>query len=164
MPEKFKYSGELNAPIPKPQIDLLASDAERAEVAKQLTTESYRRMTLLFDVHGVEHGNWEALCFALARAHVAGFKIARSSSGPKTKWDDITRAELVLAVESTGINNVSDATKQLAAQEPWCSIAKHGGAKTLRDEYYRADNKWVQILKKAKAWESLQLAPNSNNS
>lgn len=155
MANSFKYSGELNQPIPHPKLGPLASDEALANANNAIHKERYRRMALLFDAHGVAHGNWEALCFSMADAHVAGFSIAKDRRGPKTKWDAMKRAELYLAVEETGLG-ITEATEQLAKQEPWAKEVKRvRGGQTLYDEYFRADMRNVELLRKSRAWSAL---------
>lgn len=149
---KYKYLGDLTKAIPTPAIGLLASNEEVAEATKAIQQEKYRKMILLFDAHNVVHGDWESLCFTLAEAHVTGFKFAEKK-GVKTKWDVLLRAELVLAVKETGIENISEATRKLAKIEPWKSLATGGGR--LREQYNRADARWVKILCEARMYQNI---------
>ena len=160
---KYKYLGDLTKAIPSPAIGLLASNEKVAEATKAIQREKYRKMILLFDAHNVAHGDWESLCFALAETHVTGFKYAEKK-GRKTKWDVLLRAELLLAVEQTGNENISEAIKQIAVIEPWKSHIKHAnGASTLWNEYTRANQdingeinpakKWMNIVRDARAYE-----------
>jgi hypothetical protein len=151
-----KYTGDLAKPISHPAIGLLMSEDKVTAVTRSVVDERWRRMGLLFDAYGIEHGNWIALSFALAEAHVPGCRVTSAKSGPKTKWDEITRAELWLAVESLGDMSITDATKYLASLEPWKSLLSHTrGAATLRDEYNRADLRWVNCLREAKSFRAL---------
>lgn len=149
---KSKYLGDLTKHIPTPTYGLLATNEEIAEATKSIQHEKYRKMILLFDAHNVTHGDWESLCFALATTHVTGFKFAEKK-GVKTKWDMHLRAELVLAVEETGIKNISEATKNLAKIEPWKSLVT--GAERLREQYNRADAKWVNILREVRMYRNI---------
>ena len=149
---KSKYLGDLTKPIPAPAIGLLTSNEEVAEATKTIQQEKDCKMILLFDAHNVAHGNWESLCFALAEIHVTGFKFA-DKKGVKTKWDELLRAELVLAVKDTGIKNKSEAINNLAKIEPWKSLVT--SAVRLREQYYRADAKWVNILRDARLYQNI---------
>lgn len=149
---KRKYSGDLARPIPAPAVGLLATEDVYAEAAQTIVAEQYRRLNKLFDLYGVSREDWRALCFVLAEAHVPGMKVAKAKAGRKTKWDWLTRAKLVLAVQATGIENVSEATRHLASVEPWCSLVPPlRRAATLRDEYNRADPRVVQMYRDALA-------------
>lgn len=149
---KSKYLGDLTNAIPTPVIALLATDEEDAVAKQAIQREKYRKMVLLFDAHNVAHGDWESLCFALAEVHVTGFKF-KEKKGVKTRWDVLLRAELVLAVKETGIKNVSEATRQLSKIEPWKSLAT--GGDRLREQYNRADARWVKILCQARMYENI---------
>lgn len=143
-----------------PKIGILASDDEISRVAAALHTERYRRMIQLFDAHGVKHGDWEALCFALADAHVTGFQFANEKRRP-LDWDDFKLAELYLAVEDTGISNASEATRQLSNVEPWKNkFVQITAADRLLERYNQAKASrsvllLVGLLRKAKAGEAM---------
>ncbi|MBS0368052.1 MAG: hypothetical protein JSS57_02510 [Proteobacteria bacterium] len=151
----FRYKGDLAKPVEPPTIGPLMSGEEISGVAQAMVDEQYRRMVLLFDAHSVKPGDWEALCFALAKTHVPGFKVARGRAGRPQKWHDYDRAMLVLAVEETGLG-VREAVQELAQQEPWKSMSSTTrGAETLRDECTRADKRWVAVAQAAKAFDAL---------
>lgn len=154
-PKKPKYPAELSRPITRPKLGLLASDEELQDAAIKITSERYRKMTMLFDAHRVPVGDWASLCFALAETQFAGFSVAQARSGRRTKWDINVRAELVIAVEETGLN-ITKATELLATQEPWSGmVGKDNGPQRLRDEYNRADKRWAMVLKDAIAYRAL---------
>lgn len=151
----FKYTGDLAKAIPRPALGLLMPPEQIATTLKEFKREKYRRMVQLFDAYEIAHGNWEQLCFSLAEAHVPGLRVG-VKPGKKTKWDDTLRAELVLAVEQTGIENITSAIEKLAAIEPWKSLVSHTkGAETLRGEYNRRDPRWVELVRKARAYDAL---------
>lgn len=149
----FKYEGELSTPIPLPPYRLWKSEANRKEIVESIVELQHRKMSLLFDVHGIQRGNWQSLCFALAESHVPGLRVVRKKrTGPVTKWDFFTRAELFIAVERTGIQNITEATKILAELEPWRSLViRVRGAETLRDEYFRVDKGFIESWRKLHA-------------
>lgn len=152
---KPAYPPELTKPIPAPMLGLLASDDQWAEAANNIVAEKWRRMGLLFDAHGVPNGDWVALCFAMAESHVTGFHVAKARPGRKEKWTALVRAELVLAVEATGLN-VSQATLKLAIETPWRQmVGARNGASRLADEYSRADPRMVNLLRHARQLPSL---------
>jgi hypothetical protein len=152
----FKYKGDLLKPMEPPVIGLLMDDEDIAKIAQAEVKEKYRRMILLFDAHSVEHGNWEGLCFALAESHIPGFKMAKGRAGRAKKWQEYDRAQLVLAVEETGLN-ITEATKLLATKEPWKTLISHSrGAAALRDEFTRADPRMVEVCRDAKKYGDLQ--------
>ncbi len=151
----FKYSGDLVKPIEPPVIGWLMQEEQIAEIERSIVQEKNRRMGLLFDAHNIERWNWMALCFAMAKTHVPGFRMAKGRAGRLKKWGDYERAILVLAVEETG-QKIGDAAKLLVKQEPWKSMVKAArGAKTLSDEYTRADARWIALARKAKAFDAL---------
>jgi len=153
----FKYKGDLIKPMAPPIVGLLASDEDVLRIAKEQVKEEARRMRLLFEAHGIAEGDWVPLCYALARTHVAGFRMEKGRRGRPPKWGDLQRAELVLAVEGTGLENIKQATEILAQQEPWQSmLVATRGAETLRDEYTRADPRWVNVLRDARAYDRAQ--------
>jgi hypothetical protein len=152
----FKYSGDLIKPIEPPVIGILMTDAQISEDVRAIVIEEHaRRMDLLFDAHEIQRGNWMALCYAMAKAHIPGFRMAKARSGRAKKWGEYDRAMLVLAVEETGLKKRA-AAKLLAKQEPWKSLVKATrGFETLKDEYTRADARWVAIAKAARAFDAL---------
>ncbi len=151
-----KYSGDLSQPIPHQTIGLLAPETEKSELNNAITREKYRRMILLFDAHGVSYGDWENLCFALAESHVPGLKTAKGKSGRKQKWCDYDRAMLVIAVDKTGLENISKATEELSQMEPWKSmLVATNGAATLRDEFHRADLRMVAVARDAEMYNAI---------
>ncbi len=152
----IKYSGDLSQPISYKAHGLLASETAKSELDNAIIREKYRRMFLLFDAHGVSYGDWEKLCFALAESHVPGLKIAKGRSGRKQKWHDHDRAMLVIAVDKIGSGNISKATEQLSQMEPWKSmLVATNGAATLRDEYHRADRRWVAVARDAERYNEI---------
>lgn len=111
----------------------------------------------LFEAHGVEQGEWVHLCYALAAAHVPGFKLAKGRKGRPRKWNEHDRAALVVAIEETGLP-IKEAAEMLARREPWESkVTATRGAETLRDEYTRADGPWVAMLRDARKLARLAL-------
>jgi len=155
MSEKFKYSGELNKPISLPNASLLETEEDIEEAVKNLVREQYRRMVKLFDAHNIPHGNWEALCFALAEAHVPGLRVTAKNAGRPSKWDWMTCAKLRLAVDEMG-GNVTEATEKLATMEPWKTmLIATRGAETLRDCYTRTKPRHVETYRKALAYALL---------
>lgn len=145
----FKYEGDLNKPIPAPPYDAVKSASGRAEIAQILSDLQQWKLSLLFDAHGVSQGDWQSLCLALAEAHVPGMQITRGRRGRPKKWDFFMRAQLFVAVERTGVSNITEATKLLAGVEPWRSLVAHTrGAATLRDEYARTDKGWIEMWRK----------------
>lgn len=152
---KFKYSGQLITQFPPSKLGPLATEeAIKAEEAQRLLAK-FKKMDLLFDAHRVRPHDWMGLCFALAEAHVPGFRVARRPVGAPTEWTALRRAELYLDVEKTGLP-VSAACRGLINYEPWKSlIPKARGAARLRDEYYKADQRMVKVLRSARAYDAL---------
>jgi len=144
----FSYKGDLAKPIEPPKLTDPNSEWERADAAEEIADQQQKRMFLLFAAHGIQRGGWRGLCYELAKAHVPGFQVAKGRAGRPQKWGEIERAELAIAVEATGLG-VTEATKQLAKQEPWRSMLPQTktAARTLRNEYTRADPRWVEVIK-----------------
>ncbi len=156
MTKKVTYPKELQRKLRRPRLGALATDDAWNEASKEIQHEVEKRMAMLFQCHDVQPGNWIALCYALARAHITGFQIADGFDGPREKWTDNVRAELVIAVEGTGLNNITRATELLATQEPWRGmVGETNGAERLRDEYNRADERWVEVFRSAQYFDAL---------
>ncbi len=137
------YAGDLAKPYrPKP-IGLLASDEQKEASHKEVLSERSRRMGLLFDEHGVKHGDFESLCWKLAVEHVPGMSGAYSAGrGRPQKWGQFERALLAMCIGElcTAGLSITDAVSGLAAVEPWKSMLGHSrGGAVLRDEYTRLD-------------------------
>ena len=151
----IKYTGDLAKRIEPPKIGLLMQQKEIEQSVHELIDEKWRRMDLLFTAYGIEKRDWIGLCFALAESHVPGLMMAKAPAGRTTKWKDYDRAQLVLAVEDTGLS-IKEAVAVLAKREPWSSmIERTRGPETLRDQYTRADKRWVAVARDAKEFESL---------
>lgn len=160
MSKKIVYRGDLLRPIPARKLPLLSPEAQN-EAQEAFVSEQARRMSLLFDAHGISYGDWQGLCYSLAHAHVPGFSEAKDEVGRKVKWDAVTLAELVLAVEGINATDVRAAAAKLADLPPWKNMLKATqGAETLRARYYDAKakgaDKWVDILRKARKWDEIQ--------
>ncbi len=122
---KIKYTGDLAKTIPEPIYGLLLSDEEIKRIDENLKREKYRRMVLLFDAHKIAHGNWEELCFSLARESVPCFK-QKNKEGRPLKWDDYTLAVLYVEIErltrkefAAKPKTIRAATKELSIRIPW---------------------------------------------
>ncbi|WP_204881714.1 hypothetical protein [Pseudomonas marincola] len=140
-----KYTGDLAKPYQPERLGPLASDELKESWRRKVFAEKKQRMGLLFDLYGFEVGDWEGLAWGLATDHVPGMKLGERS-GRQKKWDDYTRAMLVLCVEETGLS-VTNAAAFLAEQEPWKSfLGPSSGASRLRDEYHRQSDHKVQAL------------------
>lgn len=156
MTKKITYPKELQRKLRRPRLGPFASDDAINKSSKEIQNEVAKRMAMLFQCHDVQPGNWMALCYALARTHITGFQIADGFDGPREKWTDIVRAELVIAVENTGLRNVVKATQLLATTEPWrAMVGESNGAERLRDEYNRADSRCVEVVRNAQLFDAL---------
>ena len=152
----FTYKDDLASPIEPPVQGLLASEEDKAADRRMIGEERARKMDMLFGAHGIERGQWAQLCYALAFTHVPGFKLAKGRKGRPRKWSNYDRAALVVAVEETGLP-IKEAAEQLARLAPWKSKVKATrGAATLRDEFTRADKRWVAMLRELR--DSARLA------
>lgn len=151
----FEYKGDLLKPIRPSSLGLLSTSDDELDEQQRIEAERTRRMGLLFDAHGIRAGDWSRLCFALAEAHLPGFRIAKARSGRPAKWDDFDRALLFCTVMESGLP-LKRATEKLVHEEPWKSKCKGTrGAKTLYDEYTRADPRMIALMKSAKAFDDL---------
>ena len=144
----FTYKGDLASPIEPPKLTNPDSEWEKADAAEEIADQQLKRMFLLFGAHGISPGDWRGLCYALAEAHVPGFQVAKGRAGRPRKWSDLDRARLVIEVQQTELG-ATEATRLLAQQEPWRSMLPKTktAARTLHNEYTRADPRWVEIIK-----------------
>lgn len=78
----MKYKGQLNEPVVRKRLGLLATDKQHEDAASQLVNELVQKMPMLAEAHGVAAGDWFGLAFELAQAHVPGFKVVERSLKP----------------------------------------------------------------------------------
>jgi len=132
--------------------------AERREVAREL-----------FEFHGITHGDWTRLGWALADYHVPEMERGGRPGHPK-QWDDVNRAELLVDVEDTIARSpgkemsVASALANVAKREPWAS--KVAGSKDavglLRAQHKQADPMWAKIVRQSRAWNIYEADPEEN--
>jgi len=124
-------------------------------------------MDALFDFHEVARGNWNMLAGSLAQAHVPGFTEEKAPRGPKTKWDEIKRAELRIEIDDYIRRaipkrvSVTAAITVIARREPWKNEVAQSTRPlaTLRKQYDLADQRWVRVTRGGMAWELHQKNP-----
>jgi hypothetical protein len=83
-----RYTGILATPIermPDALVMGLMSNGQREKFDKRRAAEISDRVTALFRHYEVEHGNFVKLAFALAEAHVPGFRLADENISPKKR-------------------------------------------------------------------------------
>jgi hypothetical protein len=129
-----------------------------------------RRIAALYEVHGIEHGDDDALLFALVRTHVPGLTVERASRGPARTWNPKQRAALRIAVEEYIAGkkaSVTEACMHLAVRSPWKellrSAMKRATPRTVKDQtreanamrrqYALADDDWVKFVRDERALE-----------
>ena len=146
-----KYGGDLAKPIKLAPLGLLHTPEQYEARSNEHIAELERRMGLLFEEHGVKAGDWQSLCWSLA-LDLPGFQLASGKSlGRHKRWDDFTRAVLVLNIEEHKAlgRSVTDATQRLSNEEIWRSMVRHAnGAERLRSEATRlTDPRWLPMLR-----------------
>ena len=155
----MKYASELKKPVVRKIPGLLWTDEQRLELIKEQIREQLKKMPLLAKAHGVPEGDWFALAFELAKAHVPGFKLVRSAGRP-AEWSDVDKAELKLDVDnlmaaSSGLP-VTEALRKIPKLEAWAEKTKLMRVEALSKHYYGADERWVRIVRDARAWNLIQ--------
>ena len=119
----------------------------------------FAKLPDLFKAHEVPKGNWMALALALAKAHVPGFKVVKRA-GRKTEWNISDKAEFRLDVdgivsESGDLLPVTEAIKLACRLDAWSSKTNPMTLAAVTKHYYNADLRFVEIVKKARAYESI---------
>lgn len=159
---KIKYTGVLAKPMPHARPPgLLASDAQVKAWAEERVSEWRKRMDALFDFHRIQRDNWNMLAGTLADCHVPGFAEEKARRGAKTKWDEMKRADLKIAVDDyiravlpkrTGI---AAAIRVIARQQSWKAEVSRSTnpVAALRKQYDLADVRWVRMKRLSNAWE-----------
>jgi hypothetical protein len=153
----LKYTGKLNKPIVRKRIGILANEDAYMAEAKRITDEMFAKLPDLFAAHGLQHGDWVALAMELAKAHVPGFQVNKPA-GRKTEWDISHKAEFRLDVDAIVANSglsVVEAIKLTIRSDAWAVKAAPMTIAALEQHYYKADMRWVQIVKDARAYESI---------
>jgi hypothetical protein len=131
-------------------------------------TDLDERIEALYNAHGVDYGDDDALLFALATTHVPGLSVKRAKHGPSQLWTPRQCAALKLAVDEHIAEkrrafpdlkvSVAAACRHLAAKEPWKSTLRENkdpGA-ALRKQYDLAEDVWVTFVRDEQAfaqWE-----------
>lgn len=157
----MKYTGKLGKPIVRRRIGLLEPMTAYEDDANRIASEMFAKLPDLFAAHDIQDGDWVALSVALAKAHVPGFKVC-APVGRNPTWTLASRAELradvdTLIQQSAGALAVTDAVRLAVESEPWKSKAKRISAASVEKQYYLADPRFVEIVKKARAYESMAL-------
>lgn len=157
----MKYTGKLSKTITKKRIGLLCDEDFYRGEAKRTNDEMFAKFPDLFKAHGIIEGDWFALSLALAKEHVPGFKVVRPAGRP-TKWGLAEKAEFRLDVdtiiEKSGLS-VVEAIKQVCRLDAWKEMtAEPMSLSALEQHYYKADLRFVEVVKDARAWQALPLS------
>jgi hypothetical protein len=163
----MKYVGNLNKGITRKRMGIFADDADYATEAQRTTDEMFSKLPDLFAVHQVSEGDWAGLAMALAKTHVPGFKLI-NPAGRKTEWNPADKAEFRLDVdaiiENHGIS-VVEAIKLACRLDAWIEKTKEPMTiAALEQHYYKADIRFIQVVKDARAWQSHLLDEKSHES
>lgn len=153
----MKYTGRLAKPIAQKRIGILADATAYEAEARRYVDEMFSKLPDLFHAHAVTEGDWMKLCLELAKAHVPGFKLTKPV-GRKTEWGLVEKAEFKVDVD--GIKNaggltVVKAIRQAILLEAWAQKASPMTIAALEKNYYEADSRFVQVVKDARAYESM---------
>ncbi|MNJ40733.1 hypothetical protein D3C77_356330 [compost metagenome] len=144
-----KYSGDLAKPMKLAPLAPLYTPKQCDARSKAHIDELERRMSLLFESHGVVAGDWKNLCWSLA-LDLPGFQLAGPECrGRKKHWDQHTRILLALSIEELQAQgfSITGACERLSVTEPWKSMVSHSnGAWRLRDESTRLDELGRSLL------------------
>lgn len=156
----FKYTGSLSKTIARRRIGILAGEDAYTAEAKRIADEMFSKLPDLFQAHGVEEGNWLALSLSLAKSHVPGFKVVEPA-GRRPEWDISHKAEFRLDVdtiiEKSGEPKLSvvEAIKLTCRLNDWAEKTAPMSLAALEQHYYKADLRWVQVVKDARSYESI---------
>lgn len=161
----MKYSGKLGKqrPYRTPPGPLATDEQQDAWVRSEIDDE-WAIVRELFVHYGCEIGDWRELAWALMQDHVPAISRARAPSGRKPVWDDVNRAELVLAIDELRERNSSlsivGAAGRLCRKEPWRKLlsAQKNPADALRKQYEKADHRWVDMTRKARLYRQWDLS------
>lgn len=153
----MKYTGTLNKRITRRRIGLLGGDDAVQAESNRINAEMVEKLPALFDAHGIEYGNWVRLALALAREHVPGFAVINPPGRP-TEWGLALKAEFRLDVDAIATAKgltVIEAIKLAIRLDAWAIKTKPMDLRALEKHYYTADLRFVEIVKKARAYESI---------
>lgn len=154
-----KYTGRLNKPIISKPKGLLDGEIENKAEAIRVTDERFSKFPDLFKAHSVQENDWFSLAFALAEAHVLGFKVIKPA-GRKIEWHAIVKAEFRIDVDNIvlergGESSVIEAIKLACRRDPWKEKTKKTTLAALKKHYYAADFKWMKMVEDAKKYNAL---------
>jgi hypothetical protein len=153
----MKYTGKLKKQIVRKRIGILSDEDAYLAEAKRITDEMFAKLPDLFAAYGLKQGDWVFLAMELAKAHVPGFQVIKPA-GRKTEWDISQKAEFRLDVDAVMAKNglsVVEAIKLTIRSTAWAAKAAPMTIAALEQHYYKADMRWVQIVKDARAYESI---------
>lgn len=154
----MKYTGELAKPITAKKFGLLATDDLIKAEARRVVEARMAKLPALCAAHGVELGDWLDLAFELAEEYVPGFRVAKPAGRP-IEWSEYEKAEFRLTVDDMREANpgmkITDAIRRVQRLESWKSKTKDMKVAALSKHYYDADDRWVAVMRDAKAYDSI---------
>lgn len=159
----MKYTGNLAKRISQSKLGLLATDEDVQAGERRIMFERLCKLPELFEAHGVKPGlrveDFLALTLALAAVYVPGFKVS-ATRGRKTEWSVADRASFRLdvdaVIECSGLS-VVEAIKRTIRLDAWKKKTKPMTISALEKHYYAADSVWVNVVRDARAYESIAL-------
>lgn len=152
----MKYTGDLGDPIASTRLGLFSSEEDAEREAHRIVAKKAEKIPALFQVHGVEVGDWPSLALALANAHVPGFRVGAPAGRP-AEWTAADDAEFRLDVDAAlaaGGKTVDRAIETVAKQDRWSKKAEKMKTTALRQHYYRANDAWIRLVSDARAYQT----------
>lgn len=156
----MKYTGKLNKPIARERLGLLASEEQLKAALQREANEIFEKLPLLAQAHNVKFGDWLGLTIALAREHVPGFKVVNPPGRP-TEWGVTDKAAFRLdvdAVRQTSGLSLEESIKVVCRQDQWKSKTKKPSLDALRQHYYHADGRWIDVVQKSRSFNALKVS------
>ena len=166
MNKNKKYRGILAAPLPRGYrsrpFGLLRSEKQQRAIKARQSREYAEKIAALYQHFNIPVGSVNLLVVKLAEElGIPAFR-EEQRSGAKSKWNDHTKAVLVVEVERRMRNDEAHSpawvAKRLAEQEPWKSFlqarerggASSNAAEALRRMYFKARaTKWAKLYSDA---------------
>jgi len=153
----MKYSGVLATPLNRPQIGVIHTDDQIEAEWRRVLVERLEKLPALAQAHGVAEGDWLGLAMRLAETHVPGFKMV-NRAGRRTEWSELDKAELRIDAddirEKTG-KTVDASIREAVKSDRWRGKTSEMKPAALRQHYYAADARFIQIAQDARAFEGL---------
>jgi hypothetical protein len=169
MAQTKSYAGILDEPLPRVDEQVKeyfqSASGEDMDVAAMQAIEAFyreygERIRALYGHYEIKPLNWRGLALALAKEHVPGFSVRKSSAGsPRRgaplKWTHQLEVQLLGEVAKLLLmgKNVDEACRELIRREPWRSLVGVSRRKTesvarwetLKRQYNRASKKYEDL-------------------